>query len=80
MHKEKRFVKEKNLFKGMWIVTIWAIMFHPLFFHNNKYFMLNLWKMVKNLKADFNRLFFFQKIEKNLISVLPTLQFFIYFL
>ena len=52
-----------------------AIMFPPLFVHNNKYFSLQPWKMINNMKTDVKRLFFFLEniIEKKLISVLVTL-------
>ena len=39
------------------IVTILAIMFQPFFVHNNKYFSLKLWGIVKNMIKDLNKLF-----------------------
>ena len=37
---------------------------HLLFAHNNKYFLLKLWGMIKNMKTVTNKLFFFFKLKK----------------
>ena len=40
-------------------------MFNPIFFHNYKYLLLKLWEIVKTMKMDVNRRFFFQNRKKN---------------
>ena len=51
-----------------------------LFEQNNKKFLLQLWeiRVVKNVKTDVDRLCYFRKIIKNVISVLPTLYIFFF--
>ena len=62
------------------IVTIWAIMFHRLFVYNNKYFLLKLWKMVKNMKTNVNRIFFFGKYINILNFCFTDFIYFFYFI